>query len=70
MGTQKNHLCEAVLLSTHNLCFSRGTDENNSEILRLIWSPGFRFEDDSDLKTPPMGNIFLTIIIGRSHLIV
>ena len=28
MGTRKNHLTEAVLMSTHNLCFEQKYDKN------------------------------------------
>ena len=36
MGAQKNHLIEAVLLSTHNICF-------NGEIRKIILSYALLF---------------------------
>ena len=37
MGTRKNHLAEAVLTSTHNICFSR-----NMKKISAILSENFQ----------------------------
>ena len=43
MGAQKSHLIEAVLMSTHNICYGKKIRKNNFHVYTIIWGPELNF---------------------------